>query len=182
MEILKAIINIYLNIIKEIFGLSANKAKAELKKAKEKKEAQSFETSEENESNRENKLKKCKFPPKTSTTNLILNIFGCYFATIIYWGVDLYIKLTFLNKAYELQALSYLMPFIFLLLLLIALALIIILLPAMACDYAKHSKGQFEPKCYEPAPQDKLVRFYTTPAIAILAVIIIIFLANRLQF
>ena len=76
MEILKAIINIYLNIIKEIFGLSVNKAKAELKKAKEKKEAQSFETSEENESNRENKLKKCKFPPKTSTTNLILNIFG----------------------------------------------------------------------------------------------------------
>ena len=132
MEILKAIINIYLNIIKEIFGLSANMAKAELKKAKEKKEAQSLETSEENESNRENKLKKCKFPPKTSTTNLILNIFGCYFATIIYWGVDLYIKLTFLNKAYELQALSYLMPFIFLLLLLIALALIIILLPAMA--------------------------------------------------
>lgn len=37
MEILKAIINIYLNIIKEIFGLSVNKAKAELKKAKEKK-------------------------------------------------------------------------------------------------------------------------------------------------
>lgn len=174
MEILKAVFTVYRNILKEIFGLSVNRAKTKIKKMQEKREVKKPEHNEDApELNYEQKeeLKKRKFPPKKSKTYVILTEIGILFSTSIYICAFLALFATLMGDVRSIAAFGFILPYAAFFVALLFIFEFIVLIPTYAIEYKKYKKGFFKPEDFEKTADDKFTEFYTSFSIVVLFIL-----------